>query len=777
MPLTNTKDLNMLERYTNYLINHYKFIVLISLCFVLALGIGMKNLTTTSDFRIYFSEDNPQLVAFETLEKTYGKQDSLLFYIQPKNKNVFTQDALTLITELTDKAWNLPFASRVNSLTNYQHTIVEGDDLFTDYLLEDASSLTKNKISDIKNIILNEPSLINFLTNKTGESTAIQVRLNLPQEKNAANAEVVAAARELRAQFNQRYPDIKINLAGSSAAGVSLGEAVALDMSTLVVGSYVVIILALLILLRSLRGMIATLMLITFSIVITMGIYGWFHYTLAPVAGWVPSIIMTIAVADSVHILISYFHSLRQGMSRKESLHESLRINLNPVFVTSITTIIGVLCLNFSDSPPFRDLGNMVALGVGIAFILSMTFLPAFITMLSIKNSNISQANKKGMDNFANWIILQRSKLLVGMACLVVVIASFIPNNELTEQWHHYFDDSFEIRNTIEGINNNLSGVHYLRYLIDSGEENGIHEPDYLNAVENFSNWARQQNKVAYVSSLTDISKRLNKNLHENQKNYYRVPDSRELAAQLFLLYETGLPRELNLDDLVNHNRSKTLVTIIVNKTDSEFLLELDKKAQNWLQTHAKKYNTSEATGLDMIFAHINHRNIRSLLKGTLVALVLISLVLIIALQSVRLGLISLIPNLTPAALAYGTWGIFIGKIDLSASIVICMSLGIVVDDTVHFLSKYLRARREKNYDVNEGMRYAFNTVGIALMITTAVLVSGFLVLSLSHFSPTWVSGLLLAITLSYALLTDFLLLPPLLSILDSKIYKQAAKS
>ena len=362
------------------------------------------------------------------------------------------------------------------------------------------------------------------------------------------------------------------------------------------------------------------------------------------------------------------------------------------------------------------------------------------------------------------------------MTFFVIAIASFIPNNTLTEEWHHYFDESFEIRKTIEGINNNLIGVHYLRYLIDSGEENGIHEPDYLNTVENFTNWARQQDKVSYVSSLTDISKRLNKNLHENKESYYRIPDNRPLAAQLFLLYETGLPRELNLDDLVNHNRSTTLVTIIIHKTDSEFLLDIDQRAQKWLQKNATKYNTSEATGLDMIFAHINHRNICSLLKGTLVALALISFVLIIALKSVRLGLISLIPNLIPATLAYGAWGIFVGKVDLSASIVICMTLGIVVDDTVHFLSKYLRARREKGYDVNVGMRYAFNTVGVALLITTAVLVSGFLVLSMSHFSPTWVSGLLLAITLSYALLTDFLLLPTLLSVLDSKLYKQTDK-
>ena len=212
------------------------------------------------------------------------------------------------------------------------------------------------------------------------------------------------------------------------------------------------------------------MLLISFSIIITMGIYGWFNYTLAPVAGWVPSILMTIAVADSVHILISYFHSLRQGMERHDALRESLRINLNPVFITSLTTIIGVLCLNFSDSPPFRDLGNMVALGVFIAFILSMTFLPALIVWLSIGSSQVKRNSSNFMDNFANWVIKQQRKLLIVMSIFVIVVSSFISNNVLTEQWHHYFDDTFEIRNTIEGINEKLTGVHYLRYLIDSGE-------------------------------------------------------------------------------------------------------------------------------------------------------------------------------------------------------------------------------------------------------------------------------------------------------------------
>ena len=765
----------MLIRYTNWLIQHHKLVVILSLIIVVTIGAGIKNLTTTSDFRVYFSKDNPQLVAFETLEQTYGKQDSLVFLIQPENNNIFTHDTLSLIWQLTEKSWDLPFASRVNSLTNYQHTVVNGDDLTTNYLLDDVSELNPEKIHFIKNVVLNEPTLLNFLSNKTGSMTAIQVRLNLPAEKSKANTEIVTAARLLRQQFETDYPQVKISLGGSSTAGVTLGEAVEQDINTLVLYSYIIIISLLVFLLRSFRGMLATILLVSFSIILTMGIYGWFNYIMSPVAGWVPSIIMTIAVADSVHILISYFHSLRHGSHQHDALRESLRINLNPVFVTSITTMIGVLCLNFSDSPPYRDLGNMVALGVFIAFILSMTFLPAVMAWFSIGKSHIGRGSNIWVDNFANWIILQRKKLLVGLSLFTVFIISFVPNNKLTEEWHHYFDQTFEIRQTVEGINTHLSGVHYLRYLINSGEEQGIHNPEYLNTLENFTNWLRKQEKVAYVTSLADISKRLNKNLHEDKEDWYRIPDNRELAAQLFLLYETGLPRELNLDNLVNLERTSTLVTIIVHKTDSEFLLDLDRRAQHWLKQNAANYESSEATGLDMVFAHINHRNIRSLLLGTFVALILISFVLIIALRSVRLGLISLIPNLVPALLAYGTWGIFIGKIDLSASIVICMSLGIVVDDTVHFLSKYLRARREKNYGVNEGMRYAFNTVGVALMITTAVLVSGFLVLAASHLSPTWVSGLLLAMTLSYALLTDFFLLPPLLSVLDSKLYKAKA--
>jgi hypothetical protein len=173
------------------------------------------------------------------------------------------------------------------------------------------------------------------------------------------------------------------------------------------------------------------------------------------------------------------------------------------------------------------------------------------------------------------------------------------------------------------------------------------------------------------------------------------------------------------------------------------------------------------------MFAHIGKRNISSMLLGTTVALVLISLVLVIALKSVKIGLISMIPNLVPAAMAFGLWGILVGEVGLALSVVTGMTLGIVVDDTVHFLSKYLRARREQNMSSPDAVRFAFANVGMALWATSVALVAGFLVLSLSAFKLNSGMGLLTAITITFALLADFLFLPPLLMKLEGKSHAQ----
>ncbi|MFT4763978.1 MAG: putative RND superfamily exporter protein, partial [Oleispira sp.] len=221
------------------------------------------------------------------------------------------------------------------------------------------------------------------------------------------------------------------------------------------------------------------------------------------------------------------------------------------------------------------------------------------------------------------------------------------------------------------------------------------------------------------------------------------------------------------LDDTINNSRSTSRLTVSFDKADSIYILELEKKSIAWLKENASALHVNEGTGLDIVFANLTFRNIGSMMTGTSMALVLISFLLIFALRSLKIGLISLIPNIMPAILAYGIWGMINGQVDTAVSVVVCLSLGIVVDDTVHFLSKYLRARRERGLNTEEAIRYAFSTVGNALLVTSAVLIGGFMVMQFSHFHPSNNMGMLLAITILMALLVDFLFLPPLLMFLD----------
>ncbi|MDH5356447.1 MAG: efflux RND transporter permease subunit [Gammaproteobacteria bacterium] len=206
----------------------------------------------------------------------------------------------------------------------------------------------------------------------------------------------------------------------------------------------------------------------------------------------------------------------------------------------------------------------------------------------------------------------------------------------------------------------------------------------------------------------------------------------------------------------------------------SNSVLELEQRAKNWLVDNAPKTMQTDGASPTLMFSHIGQRNIRSMLIGTTIALVLISIILVLALKSFKIGLLSLIPNLIPAALAFGAWGILVGQVGLATSVVTGMTLGIVVDDTVHFLSKYLRARREKKLDAQDAVRYAFNTVGLALLVTSIVLIAGFLVLAFSAFQLNSNMSIMTAVTIVFAILADFLLLPPLLMALDKKEYSHA---
>ncbi len=760
----------MLERYIRWIIAKRKWITTLLLFALIVISYGASKLTFTSDFRAYFGPENPQLLAFESMERTFSKQDNVYFYIHAKDGDLFTNRGLSLIETLTDEGWKLPYSQKVTSLQNYQHTDVEEDDLVIDYLFYEADDLSPADLLRIKNISLLEPTLLHRLISEDGASTGINVRTVLPTgSTKKTSKEAVSAARELAQKVRPEFPEFDILVGGSLTSNVTMGEAIKQDVENLLGLSYLVMIITMIILLRTFSGMLLTLMIISFSVLSTMGLFGWLGFTMTPPTGFVPTAILTIAVADSIHILISYYYELNHGKSKFDAIQEALRINFSPVFITSITTVIGVLCLNASDSPPYRDMGNMIATGVFFAWLYSVTFLPAMLALMPVPKGKVENNKPSLMIQFANVVIRFYKPLFIIMAVVIIAIGSQLNKNTISERWHEFFDTSFEVRRTLEATNDTLGGLHRIFFILDSKVEGGINNPKYLQQADDFGQWLLTQDKVSNVDSITDIIKRLNKNLHNNDEAWFKIPESRELAAQYLLLYELSLPLGLGLDDTINNARSASRLTVSFAKADSVYILELEKKSLAWLAENAPDIYVTEGTGLDIVFSNLTFRNITSMMNGTSIALVLISFLLIFALRSFKIGLISLIPNIMPAILAYGIWGMINGQIDTAVSVVVCLSLGIVVDDTVHFLSKYLRAQREQNMSSEDAIRYAFNTVGNALIVTSAVLVGGFMVMQFSHFHPSNNMGTLLAITIFVALLVDFFFLPPLLMLLDRK--------
>ena len=315
----------------------------------------------------------------------------------------------------------------------------------------------------------------------------------------------------------------------------------------------------------------------------------------------------------------------------------------------------------------------------------------------------------------------------------------------------------------------NLTTNNTIAFSIDSGEEGGISDPEFLQTTEALANWLRQQPEIVQVSSYTDIMKRLNKTMHGDDPEWYRLPQDRELAAQYLLIYEFSLPFGLDLNNILSADKSATRITAIVAESSTDMILDLQRRSQQWFKENAPEKLFHPGTSSDLMFAHMGYSNIRSMLEGTFIALLIISVVLGFALRSVKFGLISLIPNLIPAAVGFGAWGLLVGQIGLGLSAVAGMTLGIVVDYTVHFLSKYLRAQREQSLTEEDAVRYAFRTVGMALFVTTLILTANFGVLALSDFKLSADMGVLTAGTIVVALLVDFFFLPPLLMFLAKR--------
>lgn len=750
-------------RYTDWLIRHRAWVLLALVVGTAIIAGQLRNAVFNADYAVFFSTDDPKVRQFGRVLESYTNNASAFYVITAKNGKVFSEETLEAVDFITEEAWNLPTVVRVDSLTNFQHARWEGDRFQITPLISSEEFNDPERLAAAEKAAIESPSLRNQLINETGSVTGVNVQATRMTD------ELVAGIREIRREAREKFPQVEIRLTGVIMLNNGFKEATIQDMATMTPIVALILMLTMAWLLRSVSLTIVTFVIIGLSTVSAAGVAVWLGNEISGPVAPAPVMIMTLAIANCIHILVTFNWHYQHGKSKFHALLESMRLNIGPVVITSVSTSIGFLSMTLKAVPPIKVMAIVTSLGVAFALIYSLTLLPIMVSLLPVRLKRIDRETEPAtaMETVAEWVIGNRKKLMAASIAFTVFLGMFIPSIEFNNQFVNFLKERLEIRRDTDYAAENLTGIFQVTWSLGAPEGKTISDPAYLQKLDEFSQWLLAQEGVTHVSTVSNTIKGLNKLMERDDPAFYRIPDTQEDVNRLLTLYENSLPEGLSLRSVVTNDRTASRLIATTDNMRSAELKELSKRSEDWLRENAPKSMYSEAMGPWNLFADISDVMKQSMVVSTPLALVLVSLLLIAALRSVKFGIISLIPNLVPLVSAFGLWGLLDWDMDLALTGVMAMGIGIVVDDTVHFMSKYLRARREQGLDAPDAVRYAFASVGKALVVTSFVLIAGFITITFSVFNTSVNMGILTTLVITFALIGDLCFLPPLLIALD----------
>lgn len=741
----------------------------LGLLVALVAGLGLLRIEFTNDYRVFFEPDDPQRVANEELETEFTRSDTVNFVVFAPSGDMLTPERLAAVEQLTEAAWSLPGATRVDSLTNYQYSYGQDDDLIVEPLVADAASATPEDIARIRRNALGERAVVGRYLSEDATTAQVIVTVNLETGNTAALKEIANAAEQLRQETAKAHPDLRVATTGVVLLSHSFYDVTQSDLVRLVPVMVAFLFIAIWFFFKSWRAALAAIVVLGLSVLVTMGIAGWAGIQLSPASGQVPVIILTIATAEAIHLIGKANSYQKKGLDRHAAALKSVRINHAPIALTTLTDVLGFLCFNFSETPPFRDLGNMAAYGAVIAYLYSVFFLPALLARVSLGVKGDLLEREHNVAKLAGWSMRHRALVLGGFSVLALGLGALAPRLEARDNFIEWLSPRHDFRQDAEFINQHLPGIYTLNYGIESGEEGGISEPQYLQTLERFTAWLEAQPEVADVYSIVDVMRRLNRNLHGDDPAYERLPASREEAAQYLLLYEMNLAQGQDLSDQLTPDKTSSRVVVAMNNITSEQMVSLKERADAWLKQNAPPVMQAGGVGTSLMFAYLTQENNVAMVSGTISAFLLIGLLTAIALRSVLLGFVALVPSIIPVIMAFGAWLIIQGDYGLYAAFVTSCALGLTVDSVTHFMMNFSRARKEAGGDAKKATLLAYQGVGMELWIASAVLVVGFLILAFSEFEIIAKLGMMTALIFVFAIATTFVMLPALLSLLNQR--------
>ncbi len=746
----------------------WKFcIIALSICAAIFGIFGTLRLGFDTDTRVYFGPDTEERQALDTLEARHGRFDAAVFVIRPKKGTVYEPESLKAINEIVDRLLALPQVLRFSAITEFPVDSERAGKTPTTLYERFISELY---FKDLRDYAIRNTRQSASIVSNDGTVAAVVATIDKDHVDRKSQTDIIKKLREIRDNVRKKFPSVDVLLTGNAELDATFIDALKSDLLWLVPAQVLVLIALLLITLGSLTATFALLLLLGVATIGTVGIAGWLGMTLNGVTSAVPTVLLGLAVATCVHIILAWQDALRRVPDKLSALAYAIAVNKKPVSLAIATTVASFLCLNFSNSPPFQQFGNLVALGLVLTYILSFTLLPALLLVIPPSRALSRQSLESRMAHLGG-AVLKHGYIFIVTFVLITALAIYGINRiKFDDTFAHYFDHRFEFRLATDLYEKKLSGITVIDFSLPAPDQDKIDDRLSLKRIKEFTTWLEQQPKVATVLSIETIVSDIGKNI-PGALDREKLPANDVIAKSLIDNYLDSDKQNFPVA-LLDDTRRFARVSVSLSQISSAQLLEFAKDANNKVDA-LWGAGTASATGVPILAAHLSSRNTKAMFTGTLVALAAISAILVLTLGGVRRGLVSLVPNLVPLILAYGFWGHVLQEVSFAATVVVAMTFGIVVDDTVHIMSRYQYLRNNFKIDPPDAVIESFRTVGVAVLITSLAIASGFAVLTFSGFLVNQHLGQLTVITLAAALITDLLFLPPLLVLADRSTRKR----
>jgi len=778
------------------LVIRWKYAVLIGMLVISGLlAAQMANLKIDTRDESFFHADDPTLIAYNTFRDTFGQDDMFIIALKPKGGLTpeFFATLHRLHHELAD---SVPYLDDINSLVNGRITHAEGDTLIVEELM-DKPPKTATELQRVLHLISRHPLYENLLVSPDRTLATILIKakaiLAVTGEdildgfdethppavrpahdylSNEQNVEIYTAIRAVTAKYAGQ--GIEFYYGGTPAFVAEIQKGIEKDLGTMIPLSFLIIVIFLAILFRRVSGVIYPLLIVFFSLTASMGIMAMVDIPITNAIQILPMFLIVVGISDSVHILTIFYRTHRDLGDKRQAIIQAVGYAGLPVLMTSVTTACGLLSFIWADIAIIAQLGYIAPVGVMLAFIYTVVLLPALICIFPVKLIRPLPAGKQPLADrifdFITVLTTRHSSSVLIVAFILIAVAGY---NALSVKFSHnamtWFPESAMVRSSTDLLDRVNGGTVMLEVIVDTGIDNGLQDPELLGrmdrAVADIGGLEVQGIRAGKVWSLADVLKEINRALHAGRAAAYQLPDTRQKIAQELILFESSGSDDL--EEVTDGNYRKGRLSILAPFTDSVLYKDYVDAVTAYLD---RQFSNERVwlTGHMSLFVQITKHFLTSMAKSYVFALLVITFLMILMIGRVRIGLMSMVANVAPILLVFGIMGNRNIPLDMSTILIGSIVLGLVVDDTIHFLHHFRRAFDETE-NVATAVRETLHSTGRALVITSLVLCGGFFIYMTSYLACNTRFGLLAGCGVLFALAADFFIVPAMLTLVYGK--------